>query len=142
MVYFRYSTGVWMEDMIEKSSEDTLLKNLKKLREIHGLSQQRFADLFNLSQQSIYKYENDISEPSIETLTKIADYFNTSIDYLVDFTDIPYQLEKLNVEILYHTEKELIDNYRCISPAYRNLIDALVETHLREIILKQNIQNS
>ena len=99
-----------MEDMIEKSSEDTLLKNLKKLREIHGLSQQRFADLFNLSQQSIYKYENDISEPSIETLTKIADYFNTSIDYLVDFTDIPCPLEQRNEETLSPTEKELIDD--------------------------------
>ncbi|MCI8860424.1 MAG: helix-turn-helix transcriptional regulator [Lachnospiraceae bacterium] len=131
-----------MKDKIEKSSEDTLLKNLKKLREIHGLSQQRFADLFNLSQQSIYKYENDISEPSIDTLTKIADYFNTSIDYLVDFTDIPCPLEQRNEETLSPTEKELIDNYRCLSPAYRHLIDALVETHLREIILKQNLQNS
>lgn len=110
------------------------MKNLKKLREIHGLSQQRFADLFNLKQQSIYKYENNISEPSIETLSEIASYFNTSIDYLVDFTDIPYPLEQRSEYTLSPTEQKLIENYRHLSPRYRELIDSLVETHLKEMI--------
>lgn len=112
------------------------MKNLKNLREIHGLSQQRFADLFNLKQQSIYKYENDISEPSIETLSEIAAYFNTSIDYLVDYTDIPYPSEQRSEESLSPSEKKIIENYRHLSPAYRELVDSLIETHLKEIIPK------
>lgn len=112
------------------------MKNLKKLREIHGLSQQRFADLFHLKQQSIYKYENNLSEPSIETLSEIAKYFNTSIDYLVDYTDIPYPLEQRSEESLSPAEKKMIENYRHLSPAYRNLIDSLIETHLKEMIPK------
>lgn len=44
------------------------MKNLKILREEFGLSQQKLADLFNLSQQSIYKYENDLAEPDFQTL--------------------------------------------------------------------------
>ncbi len=110
------------------------MKNLKKLREIHGLSQQRFADLFNLKQQSIYKYENNISEPSIETLSEIASYFNTSIDYLVDFTDIPYPLEQRSEYMLSPAEQELIENYRHLSPRYRELVHSLIETHLKEMI--------
>lgn len=110
------------------------MKNLKKLREIHGLSQERFADLFNLKQQSICKYENNRSQPSIETLSEIAAYFNTSIDYLVDFTDIPYPLEQRSEDTLSPSEKKLIENYRHLSPTYRELIDSLIETHLKEII--------
>lgn len=123
-----------MDFMIETSSEDTLLKNLKKLREIHGLSQQKFADLFNLSQQSIYKYENDISEPSIQTLISIAEYFNISVDYLVDYTDIPAPTEHRSEETLSPEEKKLLENYRHLSPNYRSLVNLLIETHLREII--------
>lgn len=110
------------------------MKNLRKLREIHGLSQQRFADLFNLKQQSIHKYENNISEPSIETLAEIAAYFNTSIDYLVDYTDIPYPFEQRSEETLSPSERKLVENYRHLSPAYRDLVDSLIETHLKEII--------
>lgn len=51
------------------------MKNLKDLRLARGLSQQRLADQLHLSQQSIYKYENDLSEPGIEILKNIADFF-------------------------------------------------------------------
>lgn len=109
------------------------MKNIKKLREIHGLSQQKFADLFNLSQQSIYKYENDISEPSIQTLTEIAHYFNTSVDYLVDYTDISYPIEHRTEESLSSDEKELLERYRHLSSNYKAIVTMLIDTHLREL---------
>ncbi len=37
----------------------------------------------NVSIGTISNYENEEHEPSIETLCKLADYFNISIDYLV-----------------------------------------------------------
>ena len=45
------------------------MKRLKELREKKGISQQKLANEFNLSQQSIYKYENDLAEPDISTAT-------------------------------------------------------------------------
>ena len=66
------------------------MENLKKLRKQHKLSQQKLADILHISQQSIYKYENDITFPDIEILIQMADYFSTSIDYLVGYTDMPY----------------------------------------------------
>ena len=59
------------------------MKNLKSLRLSKGLSQLKLAELFNISQQSIYKYENGLAEPDIDTLIKLADYFETSVDYLI-----------------------------------------------------------
>ena len=67
------------------------MKNLKKLRKQHNLSQQKLADILHISQQSIYKYENDITFPDIEILIQMANYFSTSIDYLVGYTDIPHK---------------------------------------------------
>ena len=63
------------------------MKNLKTLRLKRGLSQQALADKFNLSQQSIYKYEHGLAEPDIKTLKELAHFFDVSIDYLVGYSD-------------------------------------------------------
>lgn len=63
------------------------MKNLKKLREEMGMSQAKLAEQFSLTQQAIYKYENSLSEPDFNTLIRMADYFNISIDYLIGRTD-------------------------------------------------------
>lgn len=111
------------------------MKNLKKLREIHGLSQQKFADIFNLSQQSVYKYENDISEPSLQTLVEIADHFHTSVDYLIDHTSNSSSPENRMEESLSFDEKALIERYRHLSTNYKSIINILIDTHLRELHL-------
>ena len=67
--------------------------NLKSLREERSLSQQKLADNFDISQQSIYKYENGISEPDIETLKRFAEFFHTSVDYIIGYTDNPSVIE-------------------------------------------------
>lgn len=60
-----------------------MIKNLKTLRNQRGISQKTLAEIIMVSQQSINKYENHNVEPDIETLIKIADYFQVSLDYLV-----------------------------------------------------------
>lgn len=42
----------------------------------------------NITQPSYIRYENGTSEPSLETLTKIADIFDVSVDYLLGRKDI------------------------------------------------------
>lgn len=59
------------------------MENLKKLRKEQNISQEKLGEAVFVSQQSIYKYEHGITEPRIETLVRLADYFDTSIDYLV-----------------------------------------------------------
>lgn len=63
------------------------MKNLKKLREERGLSQQNLAEKIGISQQSIYKYENKKAEPDISTIIKLADFFGCTVDYLIGKTD-------------------------------------------------------
>lgn len=56
---------------------------LKLLREECKLSQEELGKIFHLSQSIIAHYEAGRKQPSQETLKKLADYFHTSVDYLL-----------------------------------------------------------
>ncbi len=58
-------------------------KNIKKIRGVKGVSQQAFAELFDLKRATLGAYEEGRSEPKIETIIKIANYFSISIDDLL-----------------------------------------------------------
>jgi transcriptional regulator with XRE-family HTH domain len=60
---------------------------LKKLRKMRRISQLKLAMDLNMNQNSISRYENLEREADYETLIKIADYFDVSIDYLLGRTD-------------------------------------------------------
>ena len=103
-----------------------MLTNLKKLREEKGLSQQKLAVFFDLTQQSIHKYETQDVEPDISTLKRMADYFDTSIDYLVGYTDIRHKIEPVTAFDLNKSELKLVEQYRLLSTKSRKIIDDLV----------------
>lgn len=107
-----------------------MLKNLKKLRVEKGISQQKLADEFGLSQQSINKYENHSIEPEIETMKKFADYFDTSIDYLVGHTDIRHKIEPVERFDLNETEAALIEKHRRLPAKVRASIASLIDDFL------------
>lgn len=58
--------------------------NLKNLRLNAGLKQKELANLLNVSQQAIAKWETGKSEPNISTLKDIAAVFKCSVEYLLD----------------------------------------------------------
>lgn len=58
-------------------------RNLERIRKDKKVSQTTLAQELGLTQQMISSYEKNVSSPNIETLIKIADYFNISIDTLV-----------------------------------------------------------
>ena len=67
------------------------LKRLRELREDRHLSQQALADLLHTTQQNIYKYENDLTEPDADMLMAMASLFHTSVDYLISFDPGAYE---------------------------------------------------
>lgn len=109
------------------------MENIKKLRKQHHLSQQQLADILHISQQSVYKYEKDITSPDIETLANMADYFNTSIDYLVGYTDIPHKIESVTESMLNKNEMTLVTNYRKLTPKQKSAIYSVIESYIDPI---------
>ena len=62
---------------------------LKEIRKSKGISQLKMAMDLNTNQNTISRYETGEREPGINELIKIADYFNVSIDYLLERTNNP-----------------------------------------------------
>ena len=62
---------------------------LKLLRKRLGISQLKLAMDLNMNQNSISRYETGEREADYATLIRFAEYFNVSIDYLLERTDNP-----------------------------------------------------
>ena len=62
---------------------------LKEIRRQRGISQLKLALDLNMSQNTISRYETGDREADYRALILIADYFNVSIDYLLERTDNP-----------------------------------------------------
>lgn len=62
---------------------------LKEIRKSKKISQLKLAMDLNMNQNTISRYETGEREPGINELIKIADYFNISIDYLLERTNNP-----------------------------------------------------
>lgn len=105
------------------------MKNLKVLRLQRGLSQQKLADILHISQQSIYKYEHDITSPDIDTLKSMATFFDTSIDYIVGYTDYPRKVEHTFAMALNEDETSLILKYQHLTAKRRALVHSIIDSY-------------
>ncbi|MDE6302763.1 MAG: helix-turn-helix domain-containing protein [Clostridia bacterium] len=65
-----------------------IAENLKQLMRIEHLSQSKLATKIGIDQRTISKWINGKSEPSIEYLWILADYFDVSIDYIAGRKEI------------------------------------------------------
>lgn len=65
---------------------------LRELREDNSMSQAEMANLLGCSQQTYSRYETHTTEIPLEQLIFLADYYDTSVDYLLGVTnrDDPY----------------------------------------------------
>lgn len=72
---------------------------LFKLRTEQGYYQKELAAYLKVSIGTVSNYEKGIHYPDIFTLRKIADFFHTSTDYLLQRTDLTYSIESLNQPI-------------------------------------------
>lgn len=62
---------------------------LKQLRQERHISQMKLALDLNMNQNSISRYESGAREADYKTLIAFADYFQVSLDYLLERTDDP-----------------------------------------------------
>ena len=62
---------------------ETFGQRLARLRKEKGFTQEDIADKINISPQAVSKWENDISSPDIQTLIKLSDIFEVSLDDLL-----------------------------------------------------------
>lgn len=116
----------------------SLSSKLKAYRLFVKMTQQAVADALDVDRSTYSYYETGKTEPSVETLYRIAKLFNTSVDVLVDpnisFSEGSLHLQDdCNFEILTANEKKLIAKYRMLDNINKqeilNSLDKLTESN-------------
>lgn len=63
-----------------------LAEQIRALRSAQGITQVELARALNVTKQSVSNWENGNIQPSIDMLSRIADHFSVSTDYLLGRT--------------------------------------------------------
>lgn len=95
-------------------NEGGIKNETKRIKKTKKVNQTEIAKYLNTTQVTYGRYELETCEPTIETLTKLADYYNVSLDYLVgrDFSnDIGYLTQQ---------EKEFFKTYKQLNIQNQN----------------------
>ena len=92
----------------------------KDLRKDKNLLQQEIAIKINITRSTISDWENERSEPNIDQLLKLSDFFNCSIDFLLgredDFGNVTAHPE------LSEREKTLLNYFNQLSDSRQEVI--------------------
>ena len=64
-----------------------IYERIKALRVDKDLSQRELADILNVTRSAYSNYENGIRELPVEILSRLADFYGTSVDYIIGRTD-------------------------------------------------------
>ena len=92
------------------------MKNLKKIRNEKNVTQIRLSIEAEVTQETISAYESGKAMPSAETLIKMANFLDVSVDYLLDRTDNP----TINTLDNSNEDKELLNLYHQLNKEQKN----------------------
>ncbi|WP_394772660.1 helix-turn-helix domain-containing protein [Flavobacterium sp.] len=113
-------------------------KNIKRIREEKGLTQQSIADLIAMHRSNYSRVETGDRELSLEAVGKIAKYFGITIDQLVNLEgEIP---QEITIE-----DKSLIEQVKLIQelePEEKSMVFKMVDTFLTQKKFKDFFQKN
>jgi len=111
----------------------TFAERIKKLRVNKGYSQKEIAEIVGVNYVNYGRYERGLSRPSADTLTKLADAFNISVDYLLEG-------EQTDAAVADFNDKELLAMFKEVekfSPKNKEHIKALIDAFIKKEKLQQ-----
>lgn len=78
----------------------SLGEKLYRLRTERGIFLKELAAYLHMSISAVSSYENDVHLPDLKTLGMLAEYFNVSVDYLLDRTEYKAPIESIGRELI------------------------------------------
>ena len=87
------------------------MNNIKKLRMKRNITQVDLANKIKVKQETISAYESGKALPSADALIKIADYLNTSCDYLLGRIEDDSPLSGFNIKEMNPKTYKMINNF-------------------------------
>ena len=102
------------------------MNNIKKLRMEKNILQTKLALELNLTQEAISSYETERVTPSADILIKLADYFNTNIDYLLCRTNYDLPISDLKPNNISKFQFDLLNKINKLSSTDQARVDAYI----------------
>lgn len=111
------------------------MNRIKTLRTQRKLTQEQLGNIINVQKAAVSKYELGRAVPSTDVLTKLASFFNVSVDYLLGRTDEPGGFQKGdNGGSQNNVEREKIPPHRKDYVELHRLIDELPHKDVEELL--------
>ena len=104
-----------------------MIEKIKILRKERGYTQEQLGRAVDVSQQAINSYENSETQPDFSVLIKLADFFNVTVDYLLDHdvrNDLPAEFSKYSFS---SEDTAMIAKYLSLSTGQRRCIDPVID---------------
>lgn len=111
------------------------MKRIKILIEEQKLSKKEFAERLNISTQMLYRILSGKSEPAPELLLRIAMYFDVSMDYLLEVSDVKKSFGFEDTEAASIAEEEdyiLYEHYKNLKKRDKGFLKEVVTLFLKE----------
>ena len=86
---------------------------IKQLRERKGLNMKEAAKALGMPYTTYVNYEKGLREPTSEVLIDLADYFETTVDYLVGRTDNQGNICR-KASMISAEDEELLRKFHCL----------------------------
>lgn len=103
------------------------MNNLKNIRKSKDLLQIKVAIDLNVTQETISSYETGRVLPSSEMLIKLAEYYNTSIDYLLCRTNYNFPINDLKPNNISDNDFELLVNINKLSNINKEKVKSYID---------------
>lgn len=113
---------------------------LKNLRENQKLTQQDVADGISVNSSTYKNYEYGRREPDLKTVSKLADFYHVTTDYLLGReTYTPEPLDDLASQFnMTALEKKILDNYLALPKHMRTDLMEFLHKSVKEVQEESN----
>ena len=101
--------------------------NLKQIRNSKDLLQTKVAMDLNITQETVSSYETGRVFPSSDMLIKLADYYNTSIDYLLCRTKFDMPINDIKPNNISDSDFILLNKINKLSPNYKSKVEGYID---------------
>lgn len=103
------------------------MNNLKQIRNNKGLLQTKVAMDLNITQETVSSYETGRVLPSSDMLIQLADYYNTSIDYLLCRTKYDLPIDSIKPNNISDRDFIILNKINKLSNADKDKIEAYID---------------
>jgi len=106
---------------------NNMKNNLKQIRNSKDLLQTKVAMDLNITQETVSSYETGHVFPSSDMLIKLADYYNTSIDYLLCRTKFDIPINDIKPNNISDSDFILLNKINKLSPNYKSKVEGYID---------------